>query len=312
MTVKKIIKLTLLSFILLSLLSCSNNLPIIADSDSSVCSTYPELYKEMTEDVKEWNTKAEYQTTFNPKNISLDKIKEEVKEKDYILSHCLYSCAWTYEQIPGSNSLYSVKIEYKYYMTEEQREDVISVCEKTAGKLEGKSDYEKIKAVHDHIILNCEYDLFTNGPYNCLYEGKACCNGYALAFQMMMDACNIECRYVANNSHAWNAVYLDNAWYNIDVTWDDGEGSEVLYTYFLKSNADFPEHPGADATALFSYECNPEGEGQPSKFSFIFPFAFFLKKYWWLLLLIVMAVIRVIIMMGEKKEENPMKEEVDG
>jgi len=40
-------------------------------------------------------------------------------------------------------------------------------------------------------------------------------------------------------NHAWNRVYLDNQYLNLDITWDDpvpDGGSRVLYDYFLISD----------------------------------------------------------------------------
>jgi transglutaminase/protease-like cytokinesis protein 3 len=44
----------------------------------------------------------------------------------------------------------------------------------------------------------------------------------------------------SNNDHIWNAVYLDNKWYHLDLTWDDpvtNTGKNILiYDFFLISN----------------------------------------------------------------------------
>jgi transglutaminase/protease-like cytokinesis protein 3 len=36
-------------------------------------------------------------------------------------------------------------------------------------------------------------------------------------------------------SHGWNIVYVDDAWYHIDVTFDDpiGGGGSIINDYFL-------------------------------------------------------------------------------
>lgn len=40
---------------------------------------------------------------------------------------------------------------------------------------------------------------------------------------------------VTNDTHTWNAVYLNNVWYHLDVTWDDPINSEDIlsHDYFL-------------------------------------------------------------------------------
>ncbi len=131
-------------------------------------------------------------------------------------------------------------------------------------QLEGYSDYEKIREVHNWIIDNIEYDinLETQEPYSisgALTEGRAVCEGYARSFKYIMDGLDIPCVLVSGigtnsngetESHAWNYVMLDNKWYAVDVTWDDpviiGNGyipEGTRYRHFLKgSNSFFTSH----------------------------------------------------------------------
>lgn len=288
-------------FSILVFFSLSNLFSISTSAAENACDSYSILYEDMKEDIREWSEKAEYYTTFEPSKINLEKIKEDIADDDYILAHCLYSCSWRYQEI--SNSVYKVNVSYKYYMSESEREKVEDFCERMADELRGKTDYEKIKYVHDYIILHCEYSIINNGPYNCIKKGKACCNGYALAFQMMMDSCGIDCEYVTNSAHAWNTVCLNGVWYNVDCTWDDGEGKNVLYTYFLKSNADFPNHKGANATALWSYSMD-EGTSENPRTPFQIWIVSFLYNYWFLLLTVLIAGAFCVaeLLLARKKE----------
>ena len=127
-------------------------------------------------------------------------------------------------------------------------------------QLEGYTDYEKIKEVHNWLIENIEYDinLESDEPYSisgALTEGKAVCEGYARSFKYIMDELKIPCVLVSGTgtnsngeteSHAWNYIQLDGNWYAIDVTWDDpiivGNGyvtEETYYKYFLKGKNTF-------------------------------------------------------------------------
>ncbi len=131
-------------------------------------------------------------------------------------------------------------------------------------QLEGYSDYEKIREVHNWLINNVEYDmdLESEEPYSisgALTEGKAVCEGYARSFKYIMDELQIPCVLVSGigtnsngetESHAWNYVQLNGTWYAIDVTWDDpiivGNGyvsESTKYKHFLKgSNTFFTSH----------------------------------------------------------------------
>ncbi len=118
---------------------------------------------------------------------------------------------------------------------------------------EGMSEAEKVKAVHDYIVLHTAYynndrltpedypkDVFTT--QGVLLKGEAVCQGYAETFQLFMDRLGIECKFVVgkdknnNVGHAWNMVALDGRWYHVDVTWDDpipDQKGKVQYKYFL-------------------------------------------------------------------------------
>ena len=115
------------------------------------------------------------------------------------------------------------------------------VSELTKG-LEGKSDYEKSKILHDRLIDTVAYTCTANdqNAYGALVEGRAVCNGYARAYQHLMKTVGIPAWYVrgvsvnpstdASIGHAWNIVKLDGKWYHTDVTWDD-QGQSKFYEY---------------------------------------------------------------------------------
>lgn len=115
----------------------------------------------------------------------------------------------------------------------------------------GASDVCKVLLAHDALIHRCTYDdtQFANGEnhsaYGVLINGHSVCEGYAEAFQLLMDIAGVECSIVigeADNGsevvlHAWNIVKLDGQYYHIDCTWDDPisyyGGQLLLHDYFL-------------------------------------------------------------------------------
>lgn len=92
---------------------------------------------------------------------------------------------------------------------------------------------EKVVQVHNYLALTCAYDYDnyqTNSipkdsytAYGALVKRVAVCQGYSLAFELLMQQLGIPCAIVESDSmnHAWNAVQLDGSWYHVDVTWDD-------------------------------------------------------------------------------------------
>ncbi len=114
------------------------------------------------------------------------------------------------------------------------------------------SDYEKVKAVHDFIVLTTEYDVaaLTSGSISersysiegVMIDHLAVCQGYTDTFQMFMNLLGIRCSSVSGygngTSHIWNMVWLDGNPYHIDVTFDDPIFSTpnpdyIGYSYFL-------------------------------------------------------------------------------
>ena len=95
------------------------------------------------------------------------------------------------------------------------------------------SNKEKIIAFHNYIIDNARYDSdYINNNLNdinspshtaigILFNGKALCGGYADVMSIFLNRLNIPNFLVASEYHVWNAVYLDNNWYHLDLTWDD-------------------------------------------------------------------------------------------
>ena len=145
--------------------------------------------------------------------------------------------------------------------------------------LNGKSDYEKIKMVHDYLIDSIEYDSTISKDniyniYGALVSRVCVCEGYAKAFQYLMNELGIDNVIVIGTgtnsngqteSHAWNYVKLNDKWYAVDVTWDDpiviGNGTlpeKTKYQYFLKGSITMNQNhvtsgKFTDAGQVFTY-----------------------------------------------------------
>ncbi len=156
-----------------------------------------------------------------------------------------------------------------------------------------KSDLEKVRAIFRWISVNIDYNvrpyssrkrketgLFYYEPDDgallslneriatkVLNKGLAFCDGYSRLFKALCDRAGIKCEiirgYARTNygtgrfsvNHTWNAVYIDNAWQLLDVTWASGiisYGNEYIRQfnnfYFLTPPEQFiqdhyPEDP---------------------------------------------------------------------
>lgn len=128
-----------------------------------------------------------------------------------------------------------------------------------------ETDYDKVKFVHDYLVQTVTYDHdtyendisgqslvtkldasyeYAHSAYGCLVNNLCVCDGYAKAFQLVMQKIGISCYYTEGNAdngevnmaHAWNFLQLDGDYYYVDVTWDDMNKEDypefVRYEYF--------------------------------------------------------------------------------
>lgn len=110
--------------------------------------------------------------------------------------------------------------------------------------LDGKSDYDKFKAVTNWIVSNVRYDDDNETKYQhdltgAVLDGLAVCDGYAGTFYYMANAVGLNALFedgITNSNrirHAWNLVEIDGTYYYTDPTnayfKEDGEpGKELL------------------------------------------------------------------------------------
>jgi|GEM_PF-3407505 len=62
------------------------------------------------------------------------------------------------------------------------------------------------------------------------------CEGYAKAYQILLESVSVECEVVGNSYHDWNVVYLDGKYYSVDCCHDDNGTNGYNYSHFLKTN----------------------------------------------------------------------------
>ncbi len=173
--------------------------------------------------------------------------------------------------IDGEGYVTSVEVTYDKTAEEAQAEKEKldeKIGEILAGIEQGWSDYDKVLYFHDSIILGCTYDDTADEPYSaygCLVDGKAVCEGYAKAMQILCTKAGIKCIPVAGKAydggtvqpHLWNKVMIDGEWTNMDLTWDDpvtdaGE-DYIRYDYFGITDAECAKDHTADDNKFLSY-----------------------------------------------------------
>ena len=159
----------------------------------------------------------------------------------------------------GSYITFTMYFQTNWFTTAQQEATLSSYIKGTLLPqlaLDGKSTYQKVRAIYDWITRNVRYDYANLGndsyllqytAYAAVINRTAVCNGYASLFYRLANDAGIDCRFItgtAGGYHAWNIVRMDNGkYYCLDATWDEGQTN---YSYFLKGTAEF----GQDHTVM--------------------------------------------------------------
>lgn len=150
-----------------------------------------------------------------------------------------------------TDSLGKVKIDVDKAYSKEDIELINSAKEEIEEKVFDKnlSTKDQIKKIHDYIIDNSKYDSnrTDNGvieyksdiAYGPLIEGYGICGGYSDAMELFLEDLGIKSYKISSDAHVWNAVYLYNSWYHLDLTWDDpvtNTGEDLIEDKFFLIN----------------------------------------------------------------------------
>ena len=201
----------------------------------------------------------------------------------------------------------------RYELWKKMEQKIESYLDQIAGI---KDDYSKELILHDALAKQLSYAYSSTGiaeksKWAHNIEGafseeynQVVCEGYAKAFQLLLNAAGIENIYVVGNGktggswqgHAWNQVKIEQKWYLVDLTWNDG--AFISRKYFNLSQSVFsPTHVAFDQDSKqvarwcyeleeadgvdYSYEQKGEyyKNNQSHQFTYLLPKQFDLKVY---------------------------------
>ena len=136
----------------------------------------------------------------------------------------------------------------------------IQIADQIAAQTAGMDRYNQIKYVNDYLCNTITYASVNHSLDGALIEKQTVCEGYTLAFKLIMDRLGIPCYIVTSSDHAWNAVELDGKLYWVDTTWAD-QKTWISYNYFLVGTNVRTNHTDLNISST-SYGTRPSG-GQP-------------------------------------------------
>lgn len=95
------------------------------------------------------------------------------------------------------------------------------------------SDYAKALWLNDWLVDNANYDgsLQYSSPEGVLLRGIGTCESFHQAYVLLLNKLGIETRRVEDRGdlHVWTGVKMDGKWYNVDVTWNDGDPGSSFF-----------------------------------------------------------------------------------
>jgi transglutaminase/protease-like cytokinesis protein 3 len=142
---------------------------------------------------------------------------------------------YQYNTFSSGDTVVGLEFEPKYTMSQEQRDiyqtKVDAVADEwLAGISQDASDFDKALYVFETLIEKVDYDSESEENQNILsvflYQSTVC-QGYSDAAWYMLDRLGVPCTIISgvanDQNHAWNLVYLDDAYYFMDVTWGNSK-----------------------------------------------------------------------------------------
>lgn len=181
------------------------------------------------------------------KNLISDTVNTILKDRYKEGTFNGYKYTYKYDSTKAT-----ISMQLHYLTTAEKESNVttkVNYIVQTFGLGVSATDFEKIKAVHDYIILNSTYSTATNGsPYaaaTLIEEKKGAAQAYALLAYRLLKVLGVEVDYVTGKvngiNHAWNAVKVEGQWYYLDSMMDDtsfsgtsnNPANSISYAHFL-------------------------------------------------------------------------------
>jgi len=203
-------------------------------------SNHYELENIMLKQMREYNTNFDIKYTGSLDNI--DEVLKNMVDKDVYVKSNISRVDYNYS-IPRGTAVTYINVKVSYIISRDERIEADKIIDGILADIikPNMNDHEKVKAVHDYIVLNSKYDKseIYYSDYDLLTKGTSVCNGYALLTYNMLSRLNIPVSLVygtaGGEAHIWNMVKLGDYWFHLDVTWDDpvSDRDALFYTYYM-------------------------------------------------------------------------------
>ncbi|MFF3101808.1 transglutaminase domain-containing protein [Viridibacillus arvi] len=247
--------LSIFSLILILALTSSSDrvLEVSAAKDAVTVSSVKGLKTAVSRAMHNYDGKLtiSYKGNITPKMDQINGVVEQLLAADDYLSGSFKESNIHYQY----NSISAIiNYTFSYHTSKNQEQYVDAQVKRFINEeiSEKMSDFDKVKAINNYIVLNTKYGSDTKASAHSAYavfkEGKAVCQGYTLAAYKLYQAAGIDVRYVVGYvdkvAHSWNLVKVDGKWYHVDSTFNDptpDRAGKVSSKYFLLSDSALAE-----------------------------------------------------------------------
>ena len=145
-------------------------------------------------------------------------------------------------------------------------DDMAKACDDLV--TDSMSDLEVALTIHNFILGQMDYafksdgvtpedDIWAHNMVGCAKYNLGVCESYAKTYLYLCLLNDVECLIVtgfAGEYHAWNMICINDAWYGVDVTWDETNTEEVSYACFGMAKSYVEETHTPDSSDKFGVE----------------------------------------------------------
>ncbi|MCC8029122.1 MAG: hypothetical protein LIO75_04915, partial [Lachnospiraceae bacterium] len=162
--------------------------------------------------------------------------------------------ALSYMKYSRDGEITALEITPAYSMTVDEQEAMQQRIDEEAERMLADapadgSDFDKVLYVYETLIREVDYVEGAEDSQNIIsvfINHETVCQGYAYATQYLLEKLGVSCTTVLGTAngetHAWNLVVMDGAYYYVDTTWGNarfvyrsGEGEELTEEDVLRS-----------------------------------------------------------------------------
>lgn len=135
------------------------------------------------------------------------------------------------------------------------------------------NEYEKEKFIHDFLCKEVVYEDIGEDSHTIigpLLKGKGVCDGISKTAKLLFQISKINSHIIIGKSrnidkdkweaHAWNIVFINDDWYNLDITFDNTISNKYIrYDYFNITDARIQnDHILENDSNQTKYICNKD------------------------------------------------------